>query len=106
MLHRASCTTITRRALFTGPYIKVCSSSLAQLDEWAQARNGTPAPRCGICQPAPADTSPAAVADASPARLAEATPKQRAQPVAVRDHVDRSPWRAEGPAADSPEVWL
>jgi hypothetical protein len=50
-LHRASCWTITNRPPFTGPYIKICSMSSAELDQWALSSSGTLPDRCGTCQP-------------------------------------------------------
>lgn len=50
-LHRASCWTITSRPPFTGPYIKICSMSSAELDQWALSSSGTLPDRCGTCQP-------------------------------------------------------
>jgi hypothetical protein len=50
-LHRASCGTITSRPPFTGPYIKICSAGLAELDRWSLRRNGMVPERCGSCQP-------------------------------------------------------
>jgi len=68
-LHRSSCGTITSRAPFTGSDIKVCSESLAGLDEWAFQRNGAVPQRCGICHP-PSGAMPVARAvsrEANPA---------------------------------------
>jgi hypothetical protein len=50
-LHHASCRTITSRPPFTGPYIKVCSTSSAELDQWLLSNGGTLPGRCGTCQP-------------------------------------------------------
>ena len=50
-LHRATCGTITSRPPFTGPYIKICSTALTELDRWALQRTGTVPERCGTCQP-------------------------------------------------------
>jgi hypothetical protein len=50
-LHRASCWTITSRPPFTGPYIKICSMSSAELDQWALSSSGSLPDRCGTCQP-------------------------------------------------------
>lgn len=47
LLHRATCGTIDSQPPFIGPsYIKICSTSLDELDEWALQRRGAPAPRC------------------------------------------------------------
>ena len=50
-LHRAACGTITSRPPFTGPYIKICSTALTELDQWALQRGGIVPERCGTCQP-------------------------------------------------------
>jgi hypothetical protein len=50
-MHHAACRTITSRPPFTGPYIKICSTSLAELDQWALRSSGTAVERCGTCQP-------------------------------------------------------
>ena len=39
-LHRATCGTITSRPPLTGPYIKVCSTALTELEQWALPRTG------------------------------------------------------------------
>jgi hypothetical protein len=46
-LHRATCGTITSRPPFTGPYIKICSTALTDLDRWALGGGGTVPERCG-----------------------------------------------------------
>lgn len=54
-LHHAACRPITgqpaRGTTWTGPYIKVCSTSLPELDAWAREHIGAPIQRCGTCQP-------------------------------------------------------
>lgn len=54
-MHRADCYTINgqppRGRTWTGPYIKICSTSLDSLDSWALERTGSPIQRCGTCQP-------------------------------------------------------
>ncbi len=46
-LHRTICGTIRYRPPFVGPsYIKICSTSLEEADEWARQRRGAPAERC------------------------------------------------------------
>jgi hypothetical protein len=54
-VHHAYCRTITgtpaRGGPWTGAYIKLCSTDLAELDAWAKSRFGTAVTRCGICQP-------------------------------------------------------
>ena len=39
-LHRATCGTITSRPPLTGPYIKVCSTALTELEQWTLQRSG------------------------------------------------------------------
>jgi len=55
-LHHAACRTITGQPshgnTWTGPYIKVCSTSLPALDAWAREHAGAPIQRCRTCQPA------------------------------------------------------
>jgi hypothetical protein len=51
----ADCRTITgtpaRGSTWTGPYIKVCSPSLPELDSWALVNARSAVTRCGTCQP-------------------------------------------------------
>ena len=50
-LHRATCDTIRTRPPFIGPfYIKLCSTSVEEFDEWAFQLRGAPAQRCGAYQ--------------------------------------------------------
>ena len=82
-MHHAACPTITSRPPFTGPYIKICSTSLAELDQWALRSSGTVVERCGTCQPPghiarsqqagpvrPASPAPADAAAARPGTMA------------------------------------
>ena len=54
-LHRADCRTINGRpargAAWTGPYIKICSASAQELQDWARTHLGTQITRCGTCSP-------------------------------------------------------
>jgi hypothetical protein len=54
-LHHADCHTINGRpprgATWTGPYIKICSASARELQDWARANLSTAIPRCGACNP-------------------------------------------------------
>lgn len=50
-LHRATCGTITSRPPFTGPYIKIYSGVLTELDRWALSRTGAVAELCRTCRP-------------------------------------------------------
>jgi hypothetical protein len=56
-VHEAACRTITgtppRGRTWTGPYVKVCSASLTELDAWALLHTESAITRCGICQPLP-----------------------------------------------------
>jgi hypothetical protein len=46
-LHRTVCRAIRYRPPFIGlSYVKICSMSLEEADEWARQRRGTPADRC------------------------------------------------------------
>ena len=70
-LHHAWCHTITgepaRGRTWTGPYIKVCSTSLPELDKWAVDHVGATIRRCGTCQP-PAASGTSGVATAAASR--------------------------------------
>ncbi len=54
-LHTAICQTITgtpaRGSAFVGDWVKVCSASLAELDDWAMRETGSALQRCPVCQP-------------------------------------------------------
>ncbi len=99
-LHRAACGTITSRPPFTGPYIKICSGVLMELDRWALSHTGAVAERCGTCRPLgdaasgqqPGPTQPAASARADGA----ASPGTPAG----------DEWEIEGPGDDRRQVWL
>jgi hypothetical protein len=95
-LHRATCGTITSRPPFTGPYIKICSAVLAELDRWAVHSNGTVPERCGTCQP-PGDMAPGEQSE--PATSVRAHGVSQPGPLAGRE------WKIEGPA-DERQVWL
>lgn len=50
-LHRAVCRWISYRPPFIGPsYVKVCTSSLEDAEQWVFARRGIPADRCRASQ--------------------------------------------------------
>lgn len=55
-LHEAGCHTISGRpprgGAWTGPYLKVCSDSLFELENWASKKTGSTIQACGTCQPA------------------------------------------------------
>lgn len=54
-LHRADCHTVNGRPArgntWTGPYIKICSASVGELQDWARANLTRAIPRCGTCNP-------------------------------------------------------
>ncbi len=54
-LHHAHCYTINgeppRGRAWTGPYVKICSASMDELDRWARAETSSDIRRCGVCQP-------------------------------------------------------
>ena len=54
-VHYAWCSTITgtppRGRTWAGPYVKACSPSLPELDDWALAHARSAATRCGTCRP-------------------------------------------------------
>jgi hypothetical protein len=99
-LHRATCGTITSRPPLTGPYIKVCSTALTELEQWALQRSGVIPDRCGTCQP-PGN-----------ATLGEHAGKAEPATSVRTDHVSQPPtpaagpeWEIEGPGDDQ-QVWL
>jgi hypothetical protein len=55
-LHTVGCRTITgtpaRGDTFTGDWVKVCSVSLEELDDWAVQEVGSAVQRCPTCRPA------------------------------------------------------
>jgi hypothetical protein len=51
MMHSAACHTIVSRPPFTGPYIKICSTALAELHQWASDHRRADLKYCGTCQP-------------------------------------------------------
>lgn len=56
-VHRADCRTLNRQSTqggaWTGPYVKVCAQSIAELENWTEDHVGKPIPTCGTCDPAP-----------------------------------------------------
>ncbi len=103
-LHRAACGTITSRSPFTGPYIKICSASLAELDQWALQRTGAAVRRCGTCQP---------LSGASPAEVVHGSPVEPSLPGTARGSVvpgtaaaSGPDWEIQGPGGGLAEVWL
>ena len=52
-VHGAGCRTITgtpaRGSTWTGPYIKACSLSLPELENWALVNTRSVVARCGTC---------------------------------------------------------
>ncbi|RAV05972.1 hypothetical protein DQP55_24720 [Mycolicibacterium sp. GF69] len=55
-VHHAGCRTIIGKnpaaGVWTGPYIKVCSDHVDELEEWAISHTGASIPLCGTCHPA------------------------------------------------------
>lgn len=55
-VHHAGCRTISGRpargGTWTGPYVKVCSERVAELQQWAIGKVGQSVAACGICSPA------------------------------------------------------
>lgn len=71
-VHRAACHTIVSRPPFTGPYIKICSTTLAELAQWALPHSGIVLEHCGTCKPSghigrSQQTAPASLAWPTPA---------------------------------------
>lgn len=98
-LHRATCGTITSRPPFTGPYIKICSGVLTELDRWALSRTGAVAERCGTCRP---------LRGAAPGQRGPADPTAPAQAggAASPGTPAGQEWEIEGPADSQRQVWL
>jgi hypothetical protein len=88
------------------PYIKICSASLAELDQWALQRTGTAVRRCGTCQPPPdpyVRQAPAVPAEsAGPAVLGLA----RGSAVPGTAAGSGPEWEIHGPGGGLAEVWL
>ncbi|QNI06033.1 hypothetical protein GAN17_06805 [Mycobacterium kubicae] len=92
-LHHASCRTIHNQTLvgsmWTGPYVKVCSEHLADIEQWATETLGQPIAPCGICGPSRGDTQAARAGQ----------PEQ-----AVETPTLKGCYEIHGPNADSPMV--
>jgi hypothetical protein len=99
-LHRATCGTITSRPTLTGPYIKICSTALTELDSWALGNGGTASERCGTCRP-PGNKAAGPRRAVAPGEV-PAGASQRTQPTAA---TSGSSWEIEGPGDDR-QVWL
>jgi len=99
-LHRATCGTITSRPPFTGPYIKICSGALMELDRWALSRIGAVAERCGTCRPLGDAASGQQPGPAEPAASA------RADSAASPGTPTGQAWEIDGPGDDRRQVWL
>lgn len=102
-LHRADCGTITRRPPLTGPYIKICSVSLAELSRWSAGRPAVTVTGCATChpenggQPAPAPAASAGLPAGAAAGL---------NPGAVQAaQAGSGGWEIDGPGPLG-EAWL
>ena len=95
-LHRATCGTITS----TGPYIKICSTAVTELDRWALQRTGTFPERCGTCQPPGAPALGKHAGAAEPATSIRAD--HESQPLTPAAGPG---WEIEGPGDDR-RLWL
>jgi hypothetical protein len=97
------CGTITRRHPLTGPYIKICSVSLAGLSRWSAARPAVTVTGCGTChaedggQPAPTPAASAGLPAGAAAGL-NAGAAQAAQ-------AGSGDWEIDGPGPLG-EAWL
>ena len=98
-LHRADCGTITRRPPLTGPYIKICSVSLAELGHWSAQRPGATVSSCGTCHP---QAGHASAAVSGLAAGAVAAPHASAAPGTA---AGGGGWEIDGPGPLG-EVWL
>ena len=99
-LHRAACGTITSRPPFTGPYIKICSGVLVELDRWALSRTDAVAERCRTCRPLSGAASSPRPGPTEPAALAWAGG------VASPGAPAGQEWEIDGPANGQRQVWL
>jgi hypothetical protein len=99
-LHRAACGTITSRPPFTGPYIKICSAVLVELDRWALSSTGAAADRCGTCRP-PQDPG-----SGQQPGLIEPVASDRPSSVAPPGTPRGQEWEIDGPCDDQQQVWL
>lgn len=66
-MHRAACHTIVNRPPFTGPYIKICSTTLAELAQWALPQSGIVVEHCRTCNPSGHITRSQQIAPVDPA---------------------------------------
>lgn len=100
-LHCSTCGTITSRPPFTGQYIKICSTTLTDLDRWALDRGGAVPERCGTCRPAEAAALSLPAEAPGPAASARADQvTQPGSPAAGQE------WEIDGPGDDRRQVWL
>ncbi len=99
-LHRATCGTITSRPPFAGPYIKICSGVLTELDRWALFRTGAVAECCRTCRPARDAASGQQPGPAEPAASAQADGAVSPGTPAGQE------WEIDGPGDDRRQVWL
>lgn len=89
-LHHAECRTITARPPFTESYIKICSTTPRDLDEWVVGYPGIGLSPCGTCQP------PVSI-QGSP-RAQHAVPASAAT-TAEPDTMPAHEWEIDGPEA-------
>lgn len=94
-VHRADCWTISREqpargATWTGEYVKICATYLADLDQWATDHVGQSITRCGTCRPADSPSS-------------RPKPSVTVQPPPMPE----SRWEVHGPTTESAvvEAW-
>jgi hypothetical protein len=102
-LHRAGCGTITRRPPLTGPYIKICAESHAELGRWSANRPDATVSNCGTCYPSGgAQPRPAPTATVGLQADAAAASHSGASQVTQTGSVG---WEIDGPGPAG-EVWL
>lgn len=94
MVHTVNCYTITIRPPFTGPYIKICSTVLAELEQWILDRPATVLARCGTCQP------PGYIAGGQHVALADSASPASAFPAAEPHVMAADEWEIDGPDDD------
>lgn len=99
-LHSAACETIVSKPPFTVPYIKICSTVLSDLDQWALGHPRIDLSRCGTCQPpghiASSQHSPSATT-ALPTAVGAGT---------EQDTMAKHEWEIDGPDAEKRWVRL
>src|SRR5262249_10944007 len=90
----------TSRPPFTGPYIKICSAVLVELDRWTLSSTGAAADRCGTCRP-PQDPG-----SGQQPGLIEPVASDQPSSVAPPGTPRGQEWATDGPCDEQQQVWL